>query len=413
MANVLVRFERFAGGAPLSLLEYVNLIKEQGHSVISIGEFKYDDIVKKYRDYNVDLYHVSNARSYQFFKLFKNSIFLYKFFESNKVNLIISTSIKELFFCSKIAEIYNIKLFPIIAGGEMKYKPIVKRIICDKIICFSEENKERLIEAGHPIQNVFVISNRISATEDSQWIQFYKKAGTDKPIKLLMITRLDSGKVNSVKFVINLAYWLIKNDCNIELHIAGDGKERDNLKTIVNKINSEIGREVIFLLGHISDLNNIILESHIIFGKGRSVLEPIMKNRVGIVVGDNNTCLICNIDTIENLYKFNFSGRNIEVVSSNQDILEIVNQLCNKTLDYEGYYKVFNNARLRYHATYLKDKFMPIFMGIEDKIKDSYRLKKRNKYFDYLLLLVYCIEYTALYIYGFVRSKMKNMGSKL
>jgi hypothetical protein len=383
------------------------VLQHRNYAVVSIGEFKNEDIVNKYLHNNIKVYDIKKVKNTDIIGTIINMHRIYNLVKTHDIKLICPTSLKEMFLCAKLAKILQIEILPIIPGGELKNEFVIAQIPDIDIICFSEENKEALIKSGHSIQKVHAIANRIDSKEDLEWITFYEDLKSDAAIRLLLVSRLDKGKLNSIEYVIELIQLLIEKGCNIELRIAGDGAGLETVKMIAQDINSKFNQSVIHVLGHVVDIEKEILNAHIVFGKGRSVIEPLMKNRIGIVIGEDKRCSVCNTKSFDNLYYYNFSGRNIKYPIDNQGIFDLIKQIRNHKLEYKNYYEFFNKVRGKYHTAYLNDQIQPILDNVQRRVKNISEHPKSN--IDSILILFYGIQYMVIYGYGSVLRRLSKI----
>ncbi len=80
------------------------------------------------------------------------------------------------------------------------------------------------------------------------------------------------------------------------------------------------------------DLTRAIEDSDVVFGMGRSVLEGVAAGRLGIVHGRWGTGGAINLDNIDDLRKFNFSGRNSNGgIATKEELIEMIDKNYNST----------------------------------------------------------------------------------
>lgn len=383
MEKILIKLEAYSGGAPNSLLEYGKILNELGHKVISAGEFKHKSIVERYNDAGIETYNIPYVNNRQIFKSIKLAFELYNFCKDKNITMVCSASARDTFYMSRISNLIGFRYLPIIAGGNLNNKiDLIKNLHNHKFICFSEENKRDLVRAGHVEENINVISNRINIEEDKNWIKHY--SDYSKTIKIVFISRLDSEKTKSILNAIEIVEWIAKQGENVVLKIVGNGSEFENVKQMVKITNDKIGKSIIEVLGHVDDTKTVYYDAHVIMGKGRSVIEPMMYNRVGVVIDDENDFAICNIQNIEQLYFHNFSGRNILEKHSKEQLLDLIRNIRNNQLDYISLYRDFEEVRKKYHSKYLSEKFLPIFNSVNneaDGVHDKKRLHKAQLFY--------------------------------
>jgi len=138
-------------------------------------------------------------------------------------------------------------------------------------------------------------------------------------VNCVLVSRLVKEKFNSIVLAIETITYMKSRGIPVVLKIAGAGDCLDELEKVANQTNRMFNEAIINFLGHVPDVEELLFDAHLVFGKGRGVLEGIMTNRIGIVVGEDSRMALCKATTIENLYTYNYSGRNItETITKNQ-----------------------------------------------------------------------------------------------
>jgi len=79
------------------------------------------------------------------------------------------------------------------------------------------------------------------------------------------------------------------------------------------------------------DVISAIKDADVVFGMGRSVLEGVAGGRLGIVHGRWGTGGVVIDQNIDNLRRFNFSGRNVEKLATKEEIIEMIETYYNPT----------------------------------------------------------------------------------
>lgn len=398
--KILLKIAGFGGGAPLSVLQYVRILKNHDLLVAVHGSKNKGSIAQKYTDCGIPVNYSSDLgklfAKHKFIKLIKSTLEIYDDVILEKIDTIISVSNINIYLCSYICKCLEIDHLIIIAGGDMANNlDAVKYWSSKKAICFSQENKDAILSGGYPEDKIKVISNRISCEEDSDWKTHYSEMRKADPVVLLMTSRLDPGKTKSVIATMELTKWLSSNNQNVVLRIAGGGNQFDEINALAQKVNQEVNKELINMLGHVDDMKEEFQRAHFVFGKGRSVLEPIMMNRIGFVVGEDGNFSLCNENSVDNLYHYNFAGRNISCCTSKEEILGLINKVQDKTIDVEAFYKTFENVRDKYHINYLEDNFYPMFE--KEYVKDGNKKKvSKGKYIHKIILFYAVFNYFRL-----------------
>jgi len=408
--KVLVKMGRFSGGAPLSALEYIKILKKYGYDISVEAVRHNEEIEKKFINEGIPIKFTENldiiTRKFQFATLKEYLLETRENILMNKIDLIISVGDGRLvYFLSHLSTTLKKKYIGVIAGGNSKVVQNSKHWKADKIVCFSGENKADIIKEGFPKEKILVLSNRISVEKDPTYLEHYEEINQVKPLNFLLTSRIDNNKINSIKSTIDLVKKLNENQLNVVLKIAGDGEKFREIKNIAETVNSEIGQEIIILLGHISEMREYFLEAHVVLGKGRSVIEPIMMNRIGIIINEESKFSLYNSESAENLYYFNFSGRNISRESSEKHIFELVRNLQMKKIDLKKYFESNNYIIKRYHSDYLEENFINILNEVTVRKSNNFNVKKLK--FEQFLLNFYISKYYIFNVKIFLKRNFK------
>lgn len=359
--KIFAKVRAFSGGAPISFLEYLKILQKNGYSILVGAECTNNGIEEKYRSNKLDIVDIKALNKTGLIGKISTLLKCYNLIIESDIQGFMVTTGVDIFFFSYIAELLDKPIIINVAGGKITEKyHFVSKWGNHRLICYSKENYNDLIKIGYEKEKISVITNRITLNNIEN-ANLYRNLRADSQINISIISRIDTSKINSIHSVIELTKFLVENGKNIKLRIAGDGPLRNNLRIEINEINKQFGENIIELLGFIDKPERLISESHIVFGKGRSVIEAVMMNRVGVVVNEDSTMAICNKESFENLLTYNFSGRNMVTKSSFEDIICLVDEMRNGTFDVSNYEKVVEQTRLKYSAEYLERKFKPIF----------------------------------------------------
>ena len=177
---------------------------------------------------------------------------LQKIINLQNVKVIISDSWKSLEIPFKNLEIKKIPSICLVHGNEIiiKNKNHRKRITnilenVNKIVSNSEYTKELIKNISTTLNNIETIYPGVSSFENIKEEKLFIKDGYPT---LLTLARLEKRKGHqNVLYAISK---LKKQFPNIQYIIAGDGEEKLNLKSLVNKL--DISKNVIFI-GSVSD----------------------------------------------------------------------------------------------------------------------------------------------------------------
>lgn len=388
--KILINTGLFNGGAPLSILEYAKIAQNNGHEVKAVGEYATSQV--KYERLGIPTYNVPYFSPK---RVFKNVIGLWTYsriVNKEQPDIIHATSygIVPSKFMSKL---YGIPIMYSIAGG----KTTGSIFDDEKLIVYSEENKFDLIKHGYDRDLIEVIPNRLSIEESSNPEEIYCRSKSDE-INLLLISRLDKGVIESVYYVIDVVSMLSDKNQNISLSILGSGDYLESIRKIANDLNKTKQRKVIDVLGYQDDVDRYISQAHVVFGKGRSIVESILSNRISLVISESRAMLKCSVSTVDNLYRYNFSGRNMQCTTSIEELSEIINDIANNRVDLCELEEVRQFVDQRYNIKHVEHKINKTY---EDRLAEQRTKCNRSSIVGalYFLLRVYFLA-----IYDLLRS---------
>ncbi len=353
----IIRQYKLSGGAPRSLLEHIKTLKSFGFDDITCMAIEGEkDIYSRYLDEGSHFIVRKSLSSLwvekKYKALYEELKWEYEYIKNKAPDLVVVLGEIDGALYSRFCYQLGIQLIIYIAGGDLSSNEEVIDLWehCE-VICFSEENCD-IIKKHFDLNHINVISNRINITmlfHDLE--QKYKKPQSN--INFLISSRLDVDKTLSIYSFLNMIQTCNLDKIHINIHIAGDGTQKAELSGYCNNIHND--NIHIELLGHLEDLSDEFRWAHIIVGKGRSVIEPLMMNRIGCVIGDDKMQL-CNTKTFDNLYHYNFSGRNIDNPNIQKDLEEVIKDIHSGSINVDEIQSVASRTRQYYSTDYLKEK---------------------------------------------------------
>ncbi|UTR16169.1 hypothetical protein MM221_06310 [Salipaludibacillus sp. LMS25] len=396
--KILIKNRRFNGGAPLSLLEYAKVAKKNNLDVSAVGAFyKNED---KYKDEGVQVYDLDY---FNIKRPFKNVVLIYNYIKLiNKLepDLIHSVTELNILFHKVINPIVGVPVIYTIPGGEIsdffkKFK------LEEKIIVFSEENLAQLKKSGYDMKEVILYTNRMSFNPDMNNTISSNNFKNDNHINLLLITRIDQAFLQTIKKTLCIVKKLIANHYRPHLIILGDGDSMGEVKRLVSEMNESLTYNAIILKGHVKDPQTFIMQSDVVFGKGRSIIESIICRKISFVISYEGEISICNLHSLDNLMENNFSGREMEAkLSLNEFINTIINiKAGNYNLDYLA--SLEEKLRKVYDIKEIESDIINLYTSSAKKNQSS-----NNKMFNYLKAI-------KEYMYIYIRYFMYIVGKKL
>ncbi|PZD97736.1 hypothetical protein DNH61_00265 [Paenibacillus sambharensis] len=326
--KILLKNRRFAGGAALSLLEYGLLFQSRGHDVFAVG--LYNNLQSRYSEQDIETYDLPFFEKDRPVGNLLTARRYYKLIKQHKPDVIVSISVCNAIFHRAIEKWFGIPVIYIVPGGIVPHM-FTRYMKNERLIVFSEENKEALIEDGYKETDVSLITNRLTfEPKTGQEDEVYTKFTPGEPVELLVISRLDEEKINSVLYVMRCVEAMLESAADIRLTIVGDGECMDQVQAQAARMNS--GREVVHIAGFRSNVKDYIRRAHIVFGKGRSVIEPIYYHRIAFVVSESDEMWLCTADTIPSLQQTNFTGRGVGNPDSQAVLENLINSIRSHTL---------------------------------------------------------------------------------
>ena len=351
--KILINTGRFNGGAPLSILEYAKIAKKNGHAVIAIGE--YSTSQRRYMESGIKTYNVPYFSIKRIIRNFYSLRQFISIIKEEKPDIIHATSYG-IIPSKFVAMLFKIPIMFSVAGGKAPNHIFEN----EKLIVYSQENKNDLIRFGINDDRIDVMSNRLNIDDSEVFdTSIYKESIKD--INLLLISRLDEGVIRSVYNIIDITVYLANRFENLTLTIIGNGELHEIITSKAEAINKKAGNEIIKVLGFVETPRLYIYNSHLVFGKGRSIIESILNNRISFVIGENNDISICSMESVLNLYDYNFSGRNIEHRTDIDGIVKIIEKVLYGSINLEDLHEVREVVDKLYNIKYIEDKILSMY----------------------------------------------------
>ena len=351
----ILRLYGMRGGAPRSILQHIDALKESSfdycecltHNSDNQMYLAYEKTVNKMI---LRLSPDESWRKHKVWRSFNEYRWEYRHIKSVQPDLLIALGQFNGALYSYIGRKLGIPLIIYIAGGVLDDDdPSIKCWKDCETICFSIENAD-VIERSFPPQHIHIISNRIHITERFDDINTHYQQGVSN-IHFLIVSRLDPDKMQSVYSIIRALSQVVGNAYHVEVRIAGNGTCRDELSEFIKPFQSD--RMRIKLLGQVHVLTEEFRWAHIVAGKGRSVIEPIMMNRLGCVIGEDGKIEFCSTHNFDNLYHYNFSGRHLCADNPNAELTEMFMRITKENIHETDILDVAQLTSQRYSSEYL------------------------------------------------------------
>ncbi len=345
------------GGAPRSLLQHIKALKKNGFDeIVCLTSEGDDSLLEEYhRETNLVIIRETSVELWdkgQKWNAYREYRWEYYLLKQEKPQLVVVLGGMNGAFYSYFCKKLEIPLIVYIAGGDNNISENVLDLWeqCE-VICFSKENEE-FISKHFNLQHIHVISNRIAVHEPFTDIKSHYKC--HDAIHILIVSRLDVDKIQSIYSILKIVSNCTSERNRINIRIAGNGSEVETLRSFCATIRNPF--ITIELLGHVDRLIDQFEWAHIVAGKGRSVIEPIMMNRIGCIIGENGEIDFCTINSFENLYYYNFSGRNMDLNNSVNTMNLMLRKIKDGEIQEGDVLKVAKLVQHYYSAEYLSEQ---------------------------------------------------------
>lgn len=365
--KILLRGMKLSGGAPRSVYEYMKTLQKDGHRIKIIMQEKEPGLKLMYTQAfeNVEFADCVTTlwENRRLVSMYRQLTREYRALKKEKPDVVFCLGYFGAMFYGRFCNLLNIPSIMIIPGGDFTDGGyLMKGNKCDHVICFSYENRNVLLNYFDD-KRITVISNRIEVKQTFDDLHKHYRLSAGEPIRILVTSRIHPDKYDSiVKFIERLNREANKA-MKIELAVAGDGVSFDKLREYVACIDNPYLK--IELKGHLDNLIPEFKKAHIVVGRGRSVLEPVILNRLGCVISDDGKVEVCTTESFDRLYRYNFSGRNPEQHDSQKELKELLNALSSNSYDYEKIEKASALIREYYSAEFLGEKLYKVLETVQ------------------------------------------------
>ena len=333
--NCIVRLYGLGGGAPRSLLQHLLIYSANGYNKITCMACKTDEYM--YSEYQNNQLTIINRKSpsqlwneHRYFAFLREYSWEIQHIKKIRPDLVIALDEINGALYSYICKQLGIPLIIYIPGGDLTLnKHLIELWNNCEVVCFSKENED-IIDRFFDQKHTHTISNRIEIKEVFLDLSAHYQV-RNQIIHILLVSRITDEKIQSIYQFIHLLSKCASKDNPIQLRIAGKGEKEQELQLFCNTIDNEYLS--IQTLGQVNDLTEEFRWAHIVAGKGRSVIEPIMMNRIGCVIADNGDIQFCNQESFDNLYHYNFSGRQMVSMDSQSLMSKKIQKLTKGIID--------------------------------------------------------------------------------
>ena len=103
--------------------------------------------------------------------------------------------------------------------------------------------------------------------------------------RLVYISRLDADRADPAYRLIEIAPKIAENFPDTDILVVGGGTEFETLRGMADRVNKDVGRNLVTMTGAVSNINEYAAASTVFIGVSRSVLEAMSAARPVIVAG--------------------------------------------------------------------------------------------------------------------------------
>ncbi|MFP4556383.1 MAG: glycosyltransferase [Bacteroidales bacterium] len=305
--NILLIINRFDfGGAENHVCDLANELSKRGHRVILIGGKgrqvkKLSSSVKfiplKLRDFLLPL----------------QVLFVAYLIVKNKINIIHAHQRLAIIVGALAGLLTNRKTVATVHGrARYDLRSKLSRKLTSKIIIVSQKVLEHANRRYNFGNKAVLIPNGID-------IKTSKNDAT--PYRIYHISRIDKSHYNFLELMIkDVLPNLLKKYPKTEFHVVGDGKKKEDLISIAQKIKKTHGDNCCQVHGYESQISKIYQDASLIIGVGRVALEAAAQGVPVISANSKRMGGLLTIEKYENIKNTNF----IDVKSTKPSSKELI-----------------------------------------------------------------------------------------
>lgn len=289
-ANILLSLMQLnIGGAETHVVELAKELKRKGFNIVvtSNGGVYVKELEEAgIKHYNVPL---QNKNPYN---ILKATRLLRKIIKEENIDIVHSHARIPSFILGKL---HKKMKFPFVTTAHWVFNTSYGlKYITDwgeKTVAVSEDIKTYLMDNYHiPEGDINVTINGIDTEKfspDIDYSDISEKLGLKETDTVITyVSRLDESRSLVAKQLIEAVPELDKEIDNLKVIVVGAGDDYNNVKNMAQKVNSEIGRDVIVLTGARTDINKLIAPCRLFVGVSRAALEAMAADKPVIIAGN-------------------------------------------------------------------------------------------------------------------------------
>ncbi len=309
------------GGAETHVLELSKKLKKMGYDIIVAsnggGFVKYLE-ESGIKHYKVPLHDKSIANVIKSYNMLKKIII------DEKVDIVHAHARIPAYICGKLKKRLNFK-FVTTAHFNFKTSPLLNFLTNwgERTLAVSDDIKEYLIK-NYDInkENIKITVNGINPelfNENIAVKNINNISRFENSVNILHVSRLESAtSITAISLINNIDKFLRIND-KIKLIIVGPGKEYEAIKKLADDKNKSLGREVVYVEGAQTNINEYIAISDFFVGISRAALEAMIMKKAVVLSGNYGYMGIFTEEKLQEAILNNFTCRKTR--DFNEDVL--------------------------------------------------------------------------------------------
>lgn len=289
-ANILLSLMQLnIGGAETHVVELAKELKRKGFNVIVTSNGGV--YVKELEEDGIKHYRVP-LQNKNPFNMMKATRLLKKIIKEENIDIVHSHARIPSFILGKL---HKKMKFPFVTTAHWVFNTgYGLKYITDwgeKVVAVSEDIKTYLMDNYHvPEGDINVTINGIDTDKfspDTDCADIKQELGIkDDETVITYVSRLDESRSLVAKQLIEVIPELDKKIDKLKVIVVGAGDDFNNVQTMAQKVNSQLGREVIVMTGARTDINKLIAPCKLFVGVSRAALEAMAADKPVIIAGN-------------------------------------------------------------------------------------------------------------------------------
>ena len=328
-ANILLSLMQLnIGGAETHVVELAKELKRKGFNIIVTSNGGV--YVKELEEAGIKHYRVP-LQNKNPLNMLKAASLLKRIIKEEKIDLVHSHARIPSFILGKL---HKRMKFPFVTTAHWVFNTgYGLKYITDwgeKTVAVSEDIKTYLMDNYHvPAGDINVTINGIDTerfSPDTDKTEVMRELGiSENETVITYVSRLDESRSLVAKQLIEVIPDIDKAVDKLRVIVVGSGDDFENVKNMAEKVNRQLGRDVIVLTGARTDINKLIAPCKLFVGVSRAALEAMAAEKPVIIAGNEGYIGLFDESKLQVGIDTNFCCRGCEMSSGEllkRDILE-------------------------------------------------------------------------------------------